>query len=102
MCILDGKNFPLRKCIGCGIKKSKKEFIAVVRSPKNSEISNLEVFDGIIKKDGRSAYICKNLECFAKTKKSRKLEKTFKRQIDNDIYEKIEKMILEFEEKNGK
>lgn len=87
------KKIPLRTCIGCGEKKTKNELISIIKSPKNESTTSFEVFEKNVKKDGRSAYICKNSECFKKAVKHRKLEKSFKCKIDNTIYGKIEDII---------
>ncbi|MBR2877266.1 MAG: YlxR family protein [Clostridia bacterium] len=78
------KKIPLRKCIGCGEMKPKKELIRVVRSPEG-EIS----VDLIGKKSGRGAYICHSKECFNKARKSKRLEKSFSTQIPDDVYDRM-------------
>ena len=75
------KKIPLRKCIGCGGMKPKKELIRVVKSPEG-EIS----VDLTGKKSGRGAYICHSKECFLKAQKSKRLEKSFSTQISEDVY----------------
>ena len=75
------KKIPLRKCIGCGEMKPKKELIRVVKSPEG-EIS----VDLTGKKSGRGAYICHSKECLAKAQKSKRLEKSFSTQISEDVY----------------
>lgn len=84
---------PLRKCIGCGEKKEKKEFVMVVRPPKSQKDAQLFLSPGGNKSGGRSAYICTNNECLKKVKKARRLERTFRTRISNQIYEKLEKVI---------
>ena len=58
------KSIPMRKCVGCGEMKPKKELIRIVRSPEG-EISA----DVTGKKSGRGAYICHNPECLKKAEK---------------------------------
>ena len=87
------KKTPLRTCIGCGEKKPKNELISVIRSPKNKGAVSFEVYESTVKKDGRSAYICKNPECFKNALKHKKLEKSFKCKMDKEIYESIENII---------
>jgi predicted RNA-binding protein YlxR (DUF448 family) len=76
------KKVPLRKCIGCGEMKPKKELIRVVKSPEG-EIS----IDLIGKKSGRGAYICHSKDCLIKAQKSKRLEKSFSTQISQEIYD---------------
>ncbi|MBR4439097.1 MAG: YlxR family protein, partial [Clostridia bacterium] len=52
------KKIPLRKCIGCGESKPKKELLRVV-SPKDGEVR----LDLTGKADGRGAYICADAGC---------------------------------------
>lgn len=79
------KKIPMRMCIGCGEKKPKKELVRVVKS-KEGEIS----LDLTGKKSGRGAYICGDLKCLQKARKSRRLEKSFSCQISDDIYDAME------------
>ena len=82
------KHLPTRTCIGCGIKKSKVEFIRIVKSNNNIEI------DRTGKNEGRGAYICDSIDCFNKAYKFKKLEKNFKMKIDDKIYERLKGIIV--------
>ncbi len=79
------KKIPMRQCLGCGEPKEKRDLIRVVRSPEG-ELS----IDLTGKKSGRGAYICRNVECFKKAKKARRLEKSFEMAIPEEIYIKLE------------
>lgn len=80
------KKIPQRQCLGCRTMKDKQALLRVVRS-KEGQIS-LD-FEG--KKPGRGAYICKDAECFKKARKSRALERAFKGQIPEEVYEALTK-----------
>ena len=80
------KKVPLRMCTGCGEHKPKRELVRVVKSPEG-EIS----LDLTGRKSGRGAYICPSIECLAKAKKARRLEKAFSCQIPDDVYAALEK-----------
>ena len=80
------KKIPLRRCTGCGEHKAKKELVRVVKSPEG-EIS----LDLTGRKSGRGAYICPSIDCLAKAKKARRLEKAFSCQIPDDVYAAMEK-----------
>ena len=80
------KKIPLRMCTGCGEHKPKRELVRVVKSPEG-EIS----LDLTGRKSGRGAYICPSIECLAKAKKARRLEKAFSCQIPDDVYAAMEK-----------
>jgi len=94
---LKNKHIPIRKCIGCGIQKSKKEFIMIVKPPKKLKDKNLYIKPGTSNKEGRAAYICKKLECIKKAKKSRKIEKSFLCKVEDEIYMLLEKAAEKYE-----
>lgn len=79
------RKIPLRMCTGCGEHKPKKELVRIVKTPEGEICVDLTG-----KKNGRGAYICKNVECLRKAEKSRKLERTFSCQIPKEIYDKLE------------
>ena len=62
------KKLPQRQCVGCRERKEKRELIRVVRSPEGG--ISLD-FKG--KKPGRGAYLCPDLECLKRARKSRAL-----------------------------
>ena len=84
------KKIVQRMCIGCNEKKDKRELIRIVLS-KNGEIS----IDKTGKMEGRGAYICDNIECLEKAIKSKRLERSFDRIIEEDIYNKLRGVIIE-------
>ena len=77
------KYIPLRRCMGCNEKKEKEELIRIVKINNNVEI------DLTGKKEGRGAYICKNEDCLNKVIKNRRLSKSFKIEISQELYEEI-------------
>ena len=83
------KKIPLRTCMGCNEKKSKKELIRIV---KNKETNILIDFNG--KTEGRGAYICNNVECLEKIVKSKRLERVLEKEISKDIYEDLRGVIV--------
>lgn len=78
------KKIPMRMCLGCSEMKPKKELVRVVKS-KEGEIS----LDLTGKKAGRGAYICRDVTCFEKARKSKRFEKSFSCRIDDKIYESM-------------
>ena len=82
------KNIPQRTCIGCNEKKDKKDFIRIVKDNQN----NISI-DKTGKANGRGAYICDNIDCLEKAIKNKKIEKSFKMQIDNSVYENLRELI---------
>lgn len=79
-----------RMCMGCNEKKDKRELIRIVLN-KNGEIS----IDKTGKLEGRGAYICNNINCLEKAIKSKRLEKSFDRKIEEEIYDKLRGVIVE-------
>lgn len=84
------KKIPLRQCVGCGEMKSKKEMLRILKTAENEF-----VLDKTGKKNGRGAYLCNSRDCLLKARKSKGLERSFKMNIPNEVYENLQK---EFEE----
>ena len=72
----------------CRTQKNKNELLRIV---KNKE--NIIKVDEKGKEPGRGAYICLNMECFEKAKKTKKLEKALDIKINDEIYDKIKNII---------
>ena len=70
------KKVPMRKCVGCGEMKNKKEMIRVLKTPEEEF-----VLDASGKKNGRGAYLCPSGECLERAIKSKGLERSFKQAI---------------------
>ena len=79
------KKIPMRKCLGCGEQKPKKELIRVVKN-KDDEIS----LDLTGKKNGRGAYICHSKSCFQKARKAKRFEKAFSCPIPEEVLDLME------------
>ena len=88
------KKAPMRKCVGCGEMKNKKEMIRVLRTSDDEFL-----LDATGKQNGRGAYLCFSKECFEKAVKSKGLERSFKQSIPQEVYEKLQK---EFERLEAK
>jgi len=84
------KKKPERTCIVCKTQKEKKDLLRIVKSKEGT----IEV-DLTGKKNGRGAYICKNEDCLNKLIKTKKLEKVFENEIDNNLYESIRGIIID-------
>lgn len=86
------KKIPQRQCLGCNEHKPKKELLRVVRSPEG-EIS----LDFTGKKSGRGAYICRDVRCLKKARKSKRIERSLECQIPDEVYDLMESELLENE-----
>ena len=79
------RKIPQRQCVGCRTMKEKRELIRVVKTPEN-EI----VLDVTGKKSGRGAYVCPDMQCLKKARKSRALERAFELTIPEEVYDALE------------
>ena len=82
------KKIPLRTCMGCNDKKTKKELIRIVKDKEG----NICV-DKTGKKEGRGAYICDNINCLEKVIKTKRLEKVLDTKISEEIYINLRSVI---------
>ena len=80
------KKIPMRKCVGCGEMKEKKEMIRVIKTPEGEIL-----LDKTGKANGRGAYICNDSACFAKAVKNKGLERSLKSHIPSDVTLRMEK-----------
>lgn len=76
------RKIPERMCTGCREKRPKKELIRIVRSPEY----DVDI-DPTGKKPGRGAYICVDLECLKKARKSKALDRALEVSIGPEIWE---------------
>ena len=91
---MNNRKIPMRKCIGCGEMKSKKEMLRIVRTTEGEF-----VLDATGRQNGRGAYICRNKECLLKAISSKGLERSFKQAIPVDVYESLKKEMDQFDTK---
>lgn len=78
------KKIPQRKCIVCQDRDSKKELMRIVKN-KEGEI----FLDPSGRANGRGAYICKDPECLKKAIKTKALNRAFKVEVSDEVYEKL-------------
>ena len=86
------KKIPMRKCVGCGEMKPKKELMRILRTEENEFC-----VDTTGKKNRRGAYLCHSVECFNKAVKNKGLERSFKQGIPQEVYDRLEKEMGEVE-----
>ena len=78
------KQIPQRMCIACRTSKDKRDLIRIVRdSNGHYELD----FTG--KKPGRGAYICNDEECIKKCVKTKALNRAFKENVSDEVYNAI-------------
>ena len=82
------KKEPFRTCVVTKEKLPKKELLRIVRTPEGT----VEV-DESGKKNGRGAYIKKDLEVLEIAKNKKILEKKLECKIEDSVYEEIKKIL---------
>ncbi len=87
------KKKPLRKCIGCGEQKEKKELIRVLRTT-----DGMIMIDESGRQNGRGAYVCRKKACMEKAFKSKALERSLHCRVDEQVYEELQKRIVNSDE----
>ncbi|MBQ7338175.1 MAG: YlxR family protein [Clostridia bacterium] len=83
------KKIPVRQCLGCNEHKPKIELLRVLRSPEG-EIS----LDFTGKKSGRGAYLCRDVKCLRRVRKSGRVETALGVAIPAEVYDDMEKELL--------
>ena len=79
------KKIPQRQCVGCREMKEKRVLLRVVKSPEGDVSLD---FGG--RKPGRGAYVCHDVACLQRARKSRALERAFETAIPAEVYEAME------------
>ena len=84
---------PMRKCVGCGERRTKKELIRIVRTPEGGIAA-----DTTGRMNGRGAYICPRTACLDKAVRSRGLERSLDIRIPDEILDELRRSIGEIEQ----
>lgn len=66
--------------------KSKKELIRVLRTPEDAY-----VLDATGRKNGRGAYLCRDIQCLEKAIRQKGLERSFQAAIPSEVYDSLRK-----------
>ena len=82
------RKIPMRTCVVTREKCEKKDLVRVVRTPEG----NVEI-DLTGKKNGRGAYLKKDLQVFEKAKKSKILERVLEIEISDNFYEELNNIL---------
>lgn len=80
------KKIPLRQCVGCGEMKGKKEMLRVIKTAEGDICLDITG-----KKNGRGAYVCKSKECLREAHRNKGLERSFKMNIPQEVYDALER-----------
>ena len=76
----------MRQCMGCNEHKPKQELLRVVRSPEGA-IS----LDFTGKKNGRGAYLCRDVKCLRRARKSHRIDRVLETEIPEEVYDRMER-----------
>ena len=86
------RKIPMRQCLGCNEHKQKREMLRVLRTPEGEVVLDLTG-----KKSGRGAYICPKKTCFAKARKSKRIENILECKISEELYDEMEQAVAAHE-----
>ena len=81
---------PNRQCIGCRESREKKDLIRVVRTPEGEFC-----IDRTGRRNGRGAYLCDDLECLKKARKTNGLSRAFRINVSEEVYEDLYRQLSE-------
>ena len=82
------RKIPMRMCVGCREMKPKMALLRVVK-PQDGEAH----IDRVGKAPGRGAYVCDDVECLRRARKSRALERALDCRIDAAVFDELEQQI---------
>lgn len=85
---MNGKQKPMRKCVGCNEMKEKAMLLRIVKTPEGDFL-----VDHTNRANGRGAYLCKNADCYRQAIKNKGLERSLKCKIPEDIVKQLEQEI---------
>lgn len=82
------RKIPMRTCVVTKEKCEKKDLIRIVRTPEG----NVEI-DLTGKKNGRGAYLKKDIDVFAKAKKSGILNRILEVEVSEEIFNELNELV---------
>ena len=82
------RKIPMRMCVGCREMKPKMTLLRVVK-PQEGDAH----IDRVGKAPGRGAYVCDDIECLRKARKSKALERALDCRIDGAVFDALEAQI---------
>lgn len=88
---LGGKKIPMRQCVGCRESREKKDLIRIIKSGEGDDA--VVSVDRTGRANGRGAYLCDKLECLWRAKKNHALNRAFKINVADEIYDDLERQL---------
>ena len=80
------KKIPMRQCLGCNEHKPKAELLRIVRPPEDGPVT----LDMTGKKSGRGAYICRDVKCLRRVRKSGRVTASLDCAIPDEVWDAME------------
>ncbi|MBQ9113067.1 MAG: YlxR family protein [Clostridia bacterium] len=87
------RKIPERQCLGCNSHRPKKELLRVVRTPEGEILLD---FTG--KRSGRGAYICRDVECLKKARKSGRIGRSLDVTVPEEVFDRMESELRDNEQ----
>ena len=82
------RKIPMRMCVGCREMKPKVQLLRVVK-PQDGDAH----IDRVGKAPGRGAYVCDDIECLRKARKTKALERALECRIEDSVFDELEQQI---------
>jgi predicted RNA-binding protein YlxR (DUF448 family) len=82
------RKIPIRTCVGCQQERPRQELLRVVRTP-DGQVQ----IDRTGKAAGRGAYLCPKRECFEQAVKKRRLARTLRTMVPEEVVEQVEQWL---------
>lgn len=82
------RKIPMRMCVGCREMKPKMTLLRVVK-PQDGDAH----IDRVGKAPGRGAYVCDDIECLRRARKTRALERALDCRIEDAVFDQLEAQI---------
>ena len=82
------RKIPMRMCVGCREMKPKMELLRVVK-PQDGDAH----IDRVGKAPGRGAYVCDDIDCLRRARKTRALERALDCRIEDAVFDQLEAQI---------
>ena len=79
------RKIPQRQCLGCNEHKPKAELLRVLRTPEGEILLD---FTG--RRSGRGAYICRDVACLRKARKSKRIDRSLECTVPEEVYDRME------------
>lgn len=79
------RKIPQRQCLGCNEHKPKSELLRVLRTPEGEILLD---FTG--RRSGRGAYICRDVACLRKARKSKRIDRSLECMVPEEVYDRME------------